>query len=128
LPRQTARDEAKTGSRTSQGKFVRVPDSVEGPRSPDRAQVRRSNGPMKTTGLLPGPGSNPANTESSTGAGWPSSAHSLNMEKRIWLPRIAGLLRHAEGHFYQIGCDRESVGLGNRLLQFTCIGSIGGVA
>jgi hypothetical protein len=29
---------------------------------------------------------------------------------------------------YQIGCDRESVGLGNRLLQFTCVSPIGWVA
>ncbi len=32
-----------------------------------------------------------------------------------------------EGLFYQISCDREPVGLSNRLLQFTCISPIGGI-
>ncbi len=41
--------------------------------------------------------------------------------------RIADLLGHCEGLFYQIGGDRESVGGSNRLLQFTCIMPIGGV-
>jgi hypothetical protein len=38
-----------------------------------------------------------------------------------------GLLGHTQGRFYQIGCDRESVGLGNCLLEFACITPIGGV-
>src|SRR6516225_10058620 len=46
---------------------------------------------------------------------------------RIWLFRMASLLGHAEGIFYQIGCDRESVGRSNRLLEFTRISSIGGI-
>jgi hypothetical protein len=41
---------------------------------------------------------------------------------------MARLLGHAKGTFYQIGCDGESVGRSNRLLDFTCVVSIGGVA
>jgi hypothetical protein len=40
---------------------------------------------------------------------------------------LAGLLGHSQRFFYQIGCDRESVGLGDRLLEFECIIPIGGV-
>jgi hypothetical protein len=53
----------------------------------------------------------------------------LNMlARRIWLSRIAGLLGHSQGLFYQIGCDRESVGRSNQLLQFAYISPIGGIA
>jgi hypothetical protein len=55
-------------------------------------------------------------------------ARSLNTAKRIRLSRLARLLGHAKGIFYQIGCDRESVGQSNRLLEFLCISSIGGIA
>ncbi len=40
---------------------------------------------------------------------------------------LADLLGHTQGRFYQIGGDREAVGLGDRLLEFTCIIPIGGV-
>ena len=41
----------------------------------------------------------------------------------LHLKRI-GLLGHTKGRFYQIGCDRESVNLSNRLLQFARIFTI----
>ena len=46
----------------------------------------------------------------------------------LWLTRIARFIDHAEGLFYQIGCDRESVGRSDRLLQFTCVSPIPRIA
>ena len=37
------------------------------------------------------------------------------------LTLLVGLLGHTQGRFYQIGCNREAVGLDDRLLEFTCI-------
>jgi hypothetical protein len=47
--------------------------------------------------------------------------HSASRLKRT------GLFGHTKGLFYQISGDRKSVGLGDHLLQFTCITPVGGV-
>jgi hypothetical protein len=39
-----------------------------------------------------------------------------------------GLLGYTKGLFYQIGCNRKPVGLSDRLLEFACIFTIGGVS
>jgi hypothetical protein len=43
---------------------------------------------------------------------------SLLMHSALHLKR-AGLLGYSKGLFYQIGCNRKSVSLGDRLLEFT---------
>jgi hypothetical protein len=39
-----------------------------------------------------------------------------------------GLLSHSQRLFYQLGCDRKSVGLGDRFLDLACIIPVGRVA
>jgi hypothetical protein len=51
---------------------------------------------------------------------------SLLMHSALRLKR-AGLLGHSKGLFYQIGCNRKSVSLGDRFLEFARIFTIDGI-